>query len=124
MAWFDKFKPGDKIKSRKTICMDDGDIHTVLKENGNLCVICDAGFHSFWEGNKSDFYPTPIKEPNMNTLAIINLARRYAKNIVARKFPDLPKAEATRRAKELAESKRLRALARINLAKAQGKASA
>lgn len=54
----------------------------------------------------------------MNTLAIINLARKYAKNIVARKFPDLPKAEAIARAKALSETPRLRALARINLAKA------
>ena len=57
----------------------------------------------------------------MNTLAIINLARRYAKNIVAKNFPDLTKAEATRKAKELAESKRLRALARINWTKANAK---
>ena len=58
----------------------------------------------------------------MNTLAIINLARRYAKNIIARKFPDLPKAEATKRAKALSESPRLRALARINLAKTKAHA--
>lgn len=60
----------------------------------------------------------------MNTLAIINLARRYAKNIVAKRWPDLPKAEATRRAKELADSPRLRALARINWTKANAKANA
>ena len=54
----------------------------------------------------------------MNTLAIINLARKYAKNIVARKFPDLPKAEALAKARDLAATPRLRALARINLAKA------
>ena len=53
----------------------------------------------------------------MNTLAIINLARRYAKNIVARKFPDLPPEEAKARAKTLAATPRLRALARINLSK-------
>lgn len=57
----------------------------------------------------------------MNTLAIINLARRYAKNIVACRWPDLPKAEATRKAKELADSPRLRALARINWTKANAK---
>lgn len=54
----------------------------------------------------------------MNTLAIINLARKYAKAIVARKFPDLPKAEAIAKARDLAATPRLRALARINLAKA------
>ena len=59
----------------------------------------------------------------MNSLAIINLARKYAKNIVAKRWPNLPKAEATRRAKELADSPRLRALARINWTKAQGQAA-
>jgi hypothetical protein len=57
----------------------------------------------------------------MNTLAIINLARRYAKNIVAKRYPDLPKAEATAKARELAASKRIMALARINWTKANAK---
>ncbi len=54
----------------------------------------------------------------MNTLAIINLARRYAKNYVARKFPDLSKAEAMAKARDLAAQPKWRALARINLTKA------
>ena len=53
----------------------------------------------------------------MNTLMIINLARRYAKNIIARKYPDLPAPEAKARAKRLAETGSLRALARINLSR-------
>ena len=118
MAWFDKFKPGDTIKSRNTICMDDGVVHTIHRLDGDLYVKCRGGLHSLWYHNETNFYP---KEPTMNTLAIINLARRYAKNIVAKNFPDLTKAEATRKAKELAESKRLRALARINWTKANAK---
>lgn len=57
----------------------------------------------------------------MNTLAIINLARRYAKNIIAKNFPDLPKAQATAKARQLAASKRIMALARINWTKANAK---
>ena len=36
-----------------------------------------------------------------NTLAIINLARRYAKNNVAKNFPELSKAEAIAKAKAI-----------------------
>lgn len=63
------------------------------------------------------------KEHVMNTLAIINLARRYAKNIVAKRYPDLPKAEVIRKAREIAESKQIMALARINWTKANAKAA-
>ena len=44
MVWFDKFRPGDTIKSRYTICMDDGAVHTGLMVKGNLCVKCRGGF--------------------------------------------------------------------------------
>ena len=60
----------------------------------------------------------------MNSLAIINLARKYAKNHVAKRYPDLTKAEAAAKAKELAASSRFMTLARINLARAEAKAQA
>ena len=57
-----------------------------------------------------------------NTLAIINLARRYAKNNVAKNFPELSKAEAIAKAKAILP--KFMPIARINYAKAQAKAQA
>ena len=55
----------------------------------------------------------------MNSLAIINLARRYAKNNVAKNHPELSKAEAIAKAKAILP--KFMPIARINYAKAQAK---
>ena len=52
-----------------------------------------------------------------NNLAVINTARRYAKSIAAKKYPNLEGDALKAKIAELAAQPRLRALARINLSR-------
>ena len=60
MAWYDKFKPGDTIKSRNTICMDDGEVHIIHATlDGKLYVQCREHCHMLTFAK--DFYTTKPK---------------------------------------------------------------
>ena len=50
-----------------------------------------------------------------NSLQIINLARRYARNYVERRWPTLSAPEKAAKVRELSAQPKWRALARINL---------
>lgn len=51
----------------------------------------------------------------MDALEVLHLATLYAKRIVARKYPLLTSAKRRAKVRQLAESPRLRAMARIRL---------
>lgn len=57
----------------------------------------------------------------MNTLEVYNLTLKYANNILARKFPEMPVAERKAAARKLAKNMSLRKLAEINLRRLEAK---